>query len=278
VRRMSQPSIVYKVERAIGFSTFTMHFGYFIYLVHLVCFISRSQQLIYPVLSAVITAMAFVRDIQERNSASTPPAPPSLADPSTSGFPSVPHRSQRVSAFKRARTENAARQTYSSSTAQEAPTIGIATSGLAPAPPAAAGPLTTSSASTSAPNRQPSDIQGMLSEIQAENENKVAAMSDAERQRELQELQESFSPGIMEMLAQRAMRRAQQAQAAQATPLQEERRDVSQEDQSQPVAEVVDVASGSRTGESAPEEHTSSLNQALREYSVNSFRHMLIFS
>lgn len=53
----------------------------------------------------------------------------------------------------------------------------------------------------------------MLREIQAENENKVAAMTDAERQRELQDLQETFSPKIMEMLAQRAQRRAQQAQA-----------------------------------------------------------------
>lgn len=53
----------------------------------------------------------------------------------------------------------------------------------------------------------------MLREIQAENENKVAAMTDVERQRELQDLQETFSPKIMEMLAQRAQRRAQQAQA-----------------------------------------------------------------
>ncbi|GHJ89922.1 hypothetical protein NliqN6_6324 [Naganishia liquefaciens] len=156
--------------------------------------------------------MAFVRDIKERNSASTPPAPPSLSDPSTSGFPSVPHRSQRVSAFKRARTENAARQTTSSSsTAYQAPVIGVAASGLAPALVSA--PI--SSASSSGPSRQPSDIQGMLREIQAENENKVAAMSESERQRELQDLQETFSPKIMEMLAQRAQRRAQQVQALQ---------------------------------------------------------------
>lgn len=125
----------------------------------------------------------------------------------------------------------------------------------------------TSSARTSAPIRQPSDIQGMLSEIQAENESKVAAMTDSERQRELQELQETFSPGIMEMLAQRAQRRAQQAQAM-STQTDEVPRDVRHIPETSPVAEVdTDITpSSGRTAEPAGEDRTSGLNQALCKF------------
>lgn len=154
--------------------------------------------------------MAFVGDIKERSSAK-PPAPPSLADPSSSGFPAVPHRSQKVSAFKRARHENAARQSSHSTTNEQPPAIGIAASGLAPAP------STTASSSTSS-SKRPGDVGALLNDVRAENENKVAAMSDQERQRELEELQQSFSPGILEMLAQRARRKARMAEAAPANP------------------------------------------------------------
>ncbi|KAJ9113889.1 hypothetical protein QFC19_000083 [Naganishia cerealis] len=147
--------------------------------------------------------MAFVRDIKERSpSQAQPPSAPSLSDPSSSGFPAVPHRSQKVSAFKRARNATGAKNTAgNSSTGDQPPAIGIVAAGLAPTP-------SKPSLSSERPSQpQPHEIDAMLKDVQVENTNKVAAMSSLERQRELEELEESISPGILAMLAQRAQRR-----------------------------------------------------------------------
>lgn len=152
--------------------------------------------------------MAFVRDIKERNAApAQPPTAPTLSNPSVSGFPVVPHRSQRVSAFKRARNATGTKAPTSNSfTNDQPPAIGVVASGLAPAPP------TSNSLGDRQAAQHGNEVDAMLHDVQTENADKVAAMSSFERQRELEELEESLSPGILAMLAQRAQRRLQKAQ------------------------------------------------------------------
>ncbi|KAJ9117017.1 hypothetical protein QFC22_004675 [Naganishia vaughanmartiniae] len=151
--------------------------------------------------------MAFVRDIKERNTGpAQPPSAPAPSNPPSSGFPVVPHRSQRVSAFKRARNVTGTQTTRGNSfTNDQPPAIGVVASGLAPTPPSAR-PV-----NERPPPQQPNEIDAMLTDVQTENANKVAAMSSLERQRELEELEESLSPGILAMLAQRAQRQLQKA-------------------------------------------------------------------
>lgn len=202
--------------------------------------------------------MAFVRDIKERSSGK-PPAPPSLAD-SSSGFPAVPHRSQKVSAFKRARHENAARQSSHSTTNEQPPTIGIAASGLAPAPS-----TSTAASSSTSSTQQPGDVGALLNDVRAENENKVAAMSDLERQRELEELQQAFSPGILEMLAQRAQRKMRMAEAAAGTPVAEHEEESStrtKQKEIEPVQPPV-VETKSEAQDAEQVDRTTTLNEAV---------------
>lgn len=101
-----------------------------------------------------------------------------------------------------------------------------------------------------------------------ENENKVAAMSALERQREIEELQQAFSPGILEMLAQRAQRKARMAEGTAAGTQVAARDEASSERTKEREAEPVQtpvVDAGNEIPAAAETDRTTTLNGAICE-------------
>lgn len=201
----------------------------------------------HPELTSWPAVMSLVRDIFERptgaaassagnngdNSSPVIPAPPSSSSTS-SGFPVVPHRSQRVSAFKRQRqrAEEAQARGVVGAAGQSGTTEGTGTSAgpsrLTPYRPQqrsdgsspADGPAKFSSSSFQPSDQIPSSIDAehaqsamgtneseILRSAAVENAERVSRMSDTERRREQQELEEMFGAGLMEKLRRRAERK-----------------------------------------------------------------------
>lgn len=184
--------------------------------------------------------MSLVRDILERptgsgassagssnggESSSIPP-PPSLSKTSSVGFPAVPHRSQRVSAFKRQRqrAEEAQKSDRGGGSASQAQAAVEKESGgpsrLTPYRPQ--GPSGSSSGednrattasvqddlSTATPSGTSTEAE-ILRSAAIENADRISRMSDLERRREQQELEEMFGAGLLERLRQRAEKKTQ---------------------------------------------------------------------
>jgi hypothetical protein len=125
----------------------------------------------------------FIRDIRERSTPSTAnaPTPPQLQG-STTGFPSHKKRS-RTSAFQQRQTEN---QTSSSSQGNGR---GRVKAGRA-------------SSDSSPPTLNVDELE--RSQINAENDQRLAQMSESEIERERKELMEGLSPSLLERLLKRA--------------------------------------------------------------------------
>lgn len=152
-----------------------------------------------------------VRDIVERpaskptepGSAPEPPRPPVA---SRGGFPIAAHRSKGMSAFARARKDDAARRAGGLPAGQgrvveNVPTVG-STSGETSAAGASAAPPAT-------------EEEKIRRQVEDENRARVAAMSPAEREQEAEELKERFGPGLADLMRKRRdARTSQQAQAS----------------------------------------------------------------
>jgi hypothetical protein len=108
----------------------------------------------------------------------------------------------------------------------------------------------------------------LLDDVRVENENKVAAMSSLERQREIEELQEAFSPGILEMLAQRAQRKARMAEGMAGAQVVA-RKEASSEGPKERGVELVQapvVSAGTDVQAAAETDRTTTLNEAVGKY------------
>ncbi|OCF56104.1 hypothetical protein L486_06045 [Kwoniella mangroviensis CBS 10435] len=134
-----------------------------------------------------------LKDIVERPS--KPPSAPSAPTPGGAGFPVAVHRSQRPSAFAKARQQQAARQSGQTSrvigegkAVDLVPSIGVSTT----------------------PHNEGVSSQGKLSEmeqvrqsVEVENVRRVEGMSSAEREEEVEELKERFGSGIVDLMKKR---------------------------------------------------------------------------
>lgn len=141
-----------------------------------------------------------VKEVQERE-VSAPSLPPSLPKSGANGFPSIGHRSQRISAFKRSRQEG-----QSTSKASFAPNV------IRNGPP----PVVAGGSSSLAPKAvQPAlnddakalDVHSILQSVQAENEATIGGMSESEKQREVEELEGQMGKGLMGILRARASKK-----------------------------------------------------------------------
>lgn len=164
---------------------------------------------------ADITSRAmFVRDIVERptakptepTAAPQPPRPP-VAGQSKHGFPLAPHRSARAgggSAFSRARKDDSVRRggglVAGEGRVVESVPI-VQTAQTASLPPAHDGTL--------------SEAEQVQRSVDAENRQRVAAMSHAEREQEAGEIKERFGADVVELMhKRRAVREAKAAVSA----------------------------------------------------------------
>ncbi|WVQ63691.1 uncharacterized protein L199_001844 [Kwoniella botswanensis] len=134
-----------------------------------------------------------LKDIVERPS--EPPSAPSAPTPGGAGFPVAVHRSQRPSAFAKARQQQAVRQSGQTSkvvgegkAVDVVPSIGVSTT----------------------PHNEGVSSQGNLSEmeqvrrsVEVENTRRVEGMSSAEREEEVEELKERFGRGIVDLMRKR---------------------------------------------------------------------------
>ncbi|RSH95136.1 hypothetical protein EHS25_000222 [Saitozyma podzolica] len=144
-----------------------------------------------------------LRDIVERSPAApSPPAPPQPPAPSTSAFPPALHRSQRpkTSAFSRARRDESTRSSGGQVLGEGRIVESVPPVGLD------AGRSAGQSASRlSAPRDgvSESDYERIRREVDAENTAWVEGMTEEERVTEMQELQERFGPGLIELMRKR---------------------------------------------------------------------------
>ncbi|WWD06966.1 hypothetical protein V865_005063 [Kwoniella europaea PYCC6329] len=154
-----------------------------------------------------------LKDIVERPS--KPPSAPSAPTPGGAGFPVAVHRSQRPSAFAKARQQQAARQSGQTSkvvgegkAVDVVPSIGISTT----------------------PHNEGVSSQGNLSEmeqvrrsVEVENTRRVEGMSSAEREDEVEELKERFGSGIVDLMRKRKeAREGRSSQVVEAIPASNE--------------------------------------------------------
>ncbi|KAJ6503486.1 hypothetical protein C8R47DRAFT_205566 [Mycena vitilis] len=131
----------------------------------------------------------------ERAPASTPPTP--FAPASKTGFPQAPHRSKK-SAFQRAR--EAAGASSSLKPRDHVPVV-------VPSKREASRP----SPSDEPPTKDPDDWRAQMSR---ENELRVSAMTDEEREEERREILEKFGPGLGDVL-----KKVREARATSTAPL-----------------------------------------------------------
>ncbi|WWC98186.1 hypothetical protein V866_005077 [Kwoniella sp. B9012] len=154
-----------------------------------------------------------LKDIVERPS--KPPSAPSAPTPGGAGFPVAVHRSQRPSAFAKARQQQAARQSGQTSkvvgegkAVDVVPSIGISTT----------------------PHNEGVSSQGNLSEmeqvrrsVEVENTRRVEGMSSVEREDEVEELKERFGSGIVDLMRKRKeAREGRSSQVVEAIPASNE--------------------------------------------------------
>lgn len=149
----------------------------------------------------ITTMPAIVGEVLERRAggkaSNAAPTPPSQ---SHAGFPKVQHRSH-VSAFKRVRAQAA--RPGAMGAEQDAPAV--QDSAAAPAGPSR---MAARPAVPPAPRSAPSPSEGLsadgiLQQVQAENNERVSRMSESERQEELGELEAMFGRDLLERLRQR---------------------------------------------------------------------------
>lgn len=143
-----------------------------------------------------------IKAIVERPSGSVsaprPPQPPSLPSPSSSGFPAVPHRSQRKPRTQTRQPSSAAEVASN----VDAPHQDVSTT------PERLAPLS-ARVTDAGPSRLPaadanlSEAERVRREVDEENTRRVEAMTDEEREQEARELTERFGPGLLELMRKR---------------------------------------------------------------------------
>ena len=150
---------------------------------------------------------SMVKEVKERNGASAPVAP-SLPSSQT-GFPSVQHRSQRISQFKRARGGGST--IYSGSVHLNEPPK-VREEG---APSVAGRPLARTPSSGVAETRPSEEVSE--GDFQAANEVQVAQMTSSQREREIEELESTISPELLALLRARVAKKVASASNAVAS-------------------------------------------------------------
>ncbi|GFZ47259.1 hypothetical protein JCM24511_05002 [Saitozyma sp. JCM 24511] len=144
-----------------------------------------------------------LRDIVERSpTAPSAPVPPQPPTPSTSAFPPAVHRSQRpkTSAFSRARRDESTRSAGGQVLGEGRIVESVHPVELDAGP--SAGP---SASRLSGPRDgvSESEYERVRREVDAENTARVESMTEEERISEVQELQERFGPGLVELMRKR---------------------------------------------------------------------------
>ena len=150
---------------------------------------------------------SMVKEVKERNGASAPVAPtlPSLQ----SGFPSVQHRSQRISQFKRARGGGPTGHNGSYHVS-EPPKVREA----GPSPVPSVSPAEASG--TGVHKTTPNDGE-FEPDFQAANDAQVAQMTSSQREREIEELESTISPELLALLRARVAKKVANADNAVAS-------------------------------------------------------------
>lgn len=150
---------------------------------------------------------SMVKEVKERNGASAPVAPtlPSLQ----SGFPSVQHRSQRISQFKRARGGGPTGHNGSYHVS-EPPKLREA--GLSPVPS-----LSPAEASGTGVHKTTPNDGEFEPDFQAANDAQVAQMTSSQREREIEELESTISSELLALLRARVAKKVASASNAVAS-------------------------------------------------------------
>lgn len=156
--------------------------------------------------SCIVVSTMLGNIVERPSQASQPPTAPRAPTTSTSGFPTILHRSQkpkRPSAFAAA-SARSAKNTFVGK-AVEAEDIPK----LAPSSPKDTSSIEAGPSKPRIPaNGGENEFARVKREIGDENSRRVAQMTDEERREEVAELQERFGAGVLDALRKRAEKRA----------------------------------------------------------------------